>query len=51
MLGGKNMNIQDVFNNESLYSKREFKLFTLDEDKLRLQKNCLNILALIMIKS
>lgn len=33
MLGGKNMNIQDVFNNESLYSKREFKLFTLDEDK------------------
>ena len=27
------MNIQDIFNNESLYSKREFKLFTLDEDE------------------
>ncbi len=27
------MNIQDVFNNESLYSKKEFKIFTLDEDK------------------
>lgn len=26
------MNIQDVFNNESLYSKKQFKLFTLDED-------------------
>lgn len=27
------MNIQDVFNKESLYSKKEFKLFVLDEDK------------------
>lgn len=33
MLGGSNMNIQDVFNKESLYSKKEFKLFVLDEDK------------------
>lgn len=27
------MNIQDVFNKESLYSKKEFKLFVLNEDK------------------
>ena len=26
------MNTQDVFNNESLYTKKQFKLFTLDED-------------------
>lgn len=29
------MNIQDVFNKESLYSKKEFKLFVLDEDKYK----------------